>query len=194
MPGYAILGWGSLLWDLDDLAPHVHPGWAMGAGPALPMEFTRISPKRKQGLVVIVDHAHGVPCPTHAIRSRRAALEPAIDDLARRERTTVDLTGGVCVCTGVLHGRPEIAAIVAEWCTATGWDGAVWTDLPGNFAEKQGAPFTIERAIAYLQTLTGESLDEAVRYIENAPAETVTPLRRALAADPWWQDEARRHR
>ena len=36
---YAVLGWGSLLWDLDDLAPKVTGDWHMLAGPALPMEF-----------------------------------------------------------------------------------------------------------------------------------------------------------
>ena len=39
MNGYAILGWGSLLWDLDDLSPHVRGPWRVCAGPALPMEF-----------------------------------------------------------------------------------------------------------------------------------------------------------
>jgi hypothetical protein len=43
-----------------------------------------------------------------------------------------------------------------------------------------------------LRCLTGDSLDEAVRYIENAPAATDTPLRRALSADDWWRAEARR--
>jgi hypothetical protein len=33
------------------------------------MEFSRISPKRAMGLVVCLDPAAGVPCPTHAIGS-----------------------------------------------------------------------------------------------------------------------------
>jgi hypothetical protein len=53
-----------------------------------------------------------------------------------------------------------------------------------------GEAFSIERGAAYLRTLAGESLDEAVRYIENAPATTDTPLRRRLGADPWWQAQA----
>jgi hypothetical protein len=39
----------------------------------------------------------------------------------------------------------------------------------------------------YLRGLEGESLAAAVEYINRAPATTDTPLRRALAVDPWWQ-------
>ena len=51
--GIAILGYGSLIWDLEILAPHVAGNWEMRAGPSLPMEFSRISKKRKLGLVVL---------------------------------------------------------------------------------------------------------------------------------------------
>jgi hypothetical protein len=193
MGGYAILGWGSLIWDLDNLAPHVRGDWEMGAGPVLPMEFTRVSPKRKMGLVVCLDAIHGVGCPTHAIGSVRGGVTAVIDDLARRERAPVERIGAVCLATGRSHGSSAgVAALVADWCGRRGMAGAVWTDLPSNFAEHLGKDFTIPRALSYLAALTGDSRDEAVRYIENAPAATDTPLRRALAAEDWWQAEARR--
>ncbi len=188
---YAVLGWGSLIWDLEILAPHVRLPWAMEAGPRLPMEFSRISAKRRMGLVVCLDPA-GVPCPTHAVPSTRASLAEAVSDLARRERAPEERIGGVCLASGVAQGREPIAAVVRDWCAAAGWRGAVWTDLLPNYADLQGEAFTIERGIAYLRTLAGESLDEAVRYIENAPATTDTVLRRRLAADPWWRAEAAR--
>ncbi len=189
---YAVLGWGSLIWDLDDLAPHVALPWRMNAGPELPMEFTRVSPKRKMGLAVCLDPEHGAPCPTHAIASRRGALDAAVADLAVRERTQPRHIGGICRETGTAQGRSEIARHVQEWCEAEGWAGAVWTDLQTNYTETLGIGFSIEHATGYLRGLTGDSLDEAVRYIENAPEGTDTPLRRALAGDPWWQAEARR--
>lgn len=190
---YAVIGWGSLIWDLDDLAPKVEGPWHLRAGPRLPLEFTRISPKRKQSLVVVVNAEYGRPCPTHVIASRRGTLAEAIADLAARERTTEAGIGGVCLNSGVRQNSDlRVAELVAEWCTASGWDGAVWTDLPSNFAAETGEPFTLETAVAYLKTLTWESLDEALRYIESAPAETDTPLRRRLAADPWWRAEAAR--
>ena len=75
---YAIIGWGSLIWDLEILTPHVDLPWRMRAGPALPMEFSRISIKRKMALAVCLDIERGVPCATHAVPSRRDAIGPVI--------------------------------------------------------------------------------------------------------------------
>lgn len=193
MSGYAILGWGSLLWDLDTLVPHVRGDWEHHGGPVLPMEFTRVSPKRKMGLVVCLDTVHGAPCRTHAIASARDRIDAVVDDLARRERAPAKWIGAVCHRSGHRSGAcAAVVALVAEWCAGRGLTGAVWTDLASNFEERLGTGFSIPRAVAYLQTLGGDSLDEAVRYIENAPAATDTPLRRALAAEAWWQAEAQR--
>lgn len=189
---YAVLGWGSLIWDLDNLAPFVSLPWHMNSGPALPMEFTRISPKRKMGLAVCLDPDHGAPCPTHAIASSRFELPDAIADLAARERAPLERIGGVCLRSGTAQGRSFVVDTVRVWCQQAGWSGAVWTDLTTNYQDMRGAPFSIPDAIAYLRTLGGDSLDEAVRYIENAPTGTATPLRAALAQDGWWQQQARR--
>lgn len=190
----AVIGWGSLIWDLDNLAPFVEGPWLIGAGPDLPMEFSRVSPKRKMGLAVCLDAAAGVPCRTNAILSTRTDVAEAAADLATRERAAQpELIGLIHPATGALRAAsPPVAAVFADWCAATGAAGAVWTDLPPNFAEMTGRPFTVAAGVAYLKTLTGESRDEAVRYIENAPAATDTPLRRALAEEVWWRDEAAR--
>jgi hypothetical protein len=55
-----------------------------------------------------------------------------------------------------------------------------------NFEAVAGTAFSVEAGIDWLRGLGGESLAEAHRYIRNAPASTRTPLRRALASDPWW--------
>ena len=92
----AILGWGSLIWDLETLAEHVTGEWNMSAGPPLPMEFSRISPKRKMGLVVCLDPIDGVDCPTHVIQSAKNNLDEAISDLAARERAPIERIGSFC--------------------------------------------------------------------------------------------------
>jgi len=182
-----ILGYGSLIWDLDDLAPKVRGDWHLSAGPPLPLEFSRISPKRKQSLVVVIDPAAGDPCPTHAIESARDTVAEAVTDLAARERTTEAYIGWVDTVAGAAYSRQDgVVERVRAWCGATGALGAVWTDLDENFAAETGTPFTIPRGIAYLKTLEGESLAAALEYINGAPAATDTPLRRALRADPWW--------
>lgn len=193
MSRYAVIGWGSLIWDLEVLAPHVDGGWRMRKGPRLPLEFSRISPKRRMGLAVCLDPDAGAPCPTHWIRSTRARAARAALDLARRERAVPWRIGHVCLLSGSRHGRlPPVVDAVSAWCRCRGLAGAVWTDLETNFAERRGQPFSVEAGMAYLRTLEGESLDEAVRYIRNAPAATDTPLRRRLAADPWWHAQLRR--
>lgn len=182
-----ILGYGSLLWDLDDLAPKVQGAWRRGAGPALPLEFSRISPKRKQSLVVVIDREHGDDCPTHAIESIRPALPAAITDLAARERTVESYIGWVDLARDDGYSRtPCIVERVAGWCRAEGASGAVWTDLDGNFEAETGQPFGLAPALDYLRALSAESATAAREYINGAPSETDTPLRRALAGEGWW--------
>ncbi|MEX2519150.1 MAG: hypothetical protein WD969_07465 [Paracoccaceae bacterium] len=192
----AIIGWGSLIWDLDDLAPRVEGAWLMRAGPVLPFEFSRISPKRKLALAVCLDADRGAPCPTNAILSTRDDIHQAAEDLRARERAqAVERIGAFCARTGFRRSRiAEVGAAAADWCRATGAAGAVWTDLESNFEVMKGAPFSVAAGIAYLETLEGESLTEAVRYIENAPETTRTPLRMALEGNDWWRAQAARLR
>ena len=189
---YAVIGWGPLIWDLEILTPHVELPWQMQAGPALPMEFSRISAKRKQALAVCLDIECGVPCATHAVPSRRNEIERVIEDLAARERAPAGRIGAVCLRTGQGQGRAEFGKIVADWCRERGWQGAVWTDLTSNFGEFEDRRFSVPHGADYLRRLQGESLDEAVRYITHAPVTTDTPLRRALDGDPWWQRQKER--
>ena len=188
----AVIGWGSLIWDLDDLAPKVAGPWRMGAGPALPLEFSRISPKRLDSLVVVIDPDDGTPCPSHAIASRRDDIHAAAEDLARRERAAdIGFIGAACARSG--FGRaadPATLALMQGWLAATGAAGAVWTDLPRNFHERTGEAFSVPRGLAYLQRLAGPSAAEARRYIDGAPPATDTPLRRALAGCGWWRAPA----
>lgn len=187
MARIAVIGWGSLIWDLDDLAEKVTGAWALGAGPALPLEFSRISAKRLRALAVVIDPAHGAVARSAVIASARADLATAAADLAARERAPVERIGFVGP-SGARSSVPGVAERVDAWRRTAGWDGAVWTDLPPNFAAEAGAPFSVAAGIAHLKTLSGAPLVEAKRYVARAPAETDTPLRRALDADPWWRE------
>jgi hypothetical protein len=183
----AILGWGSLIWDLEILTPHTTGDWLMEAGPRLPMEFSRISPKRKLGLVVCLDTSAGVECTTNVIQSSKTDISHTIDDLAARERAPLNFIGAVHA-DGLQKGQmPEVCKTITEWCEVNNWDGAVWTDLEPNFFEHTQQDFTIDAGMTYLRTLSGENLIEAHKYIESAPHQTRTPLRTALAGDAWWQ-------
>ncbi|QPC41643.1 hypothetical protein HW532_02225 [Kaustia mangrovi] len=184
----AIIGYGSLIWDLESLAPHTSGGWRRAAGPDLPVEFSRISPKRLDSLVLVLDPEHGAPMPSSYIASARRDIEEAISDLAARERAPAERIGFVDARTGGHRARvPRILNTVAAWVERQRLDGAVWADLDGNFAERTGQPFSLEAGHDYLKTISGASLAEAKRYIDLAPGEIKTPLRRRLDADPWWQ-------
>ncbi len=187
MAEVAIIGWGSLLWDLDDLDPKVNGEWHIGEGPQLPLEFVRISPKRKQSLVVVTDLQHGAPCGSSYIKSKRTNIEAAIDDLAARERTKADEIGAVSDQQIYQAKHPEIAKLVQDWLKTSPCEAAIWTDLSANFELETGLPFDVDTAISYLKTLKGESLLEAKRYIDFAPPQVVTPLRNALNKNGWWQ-------
>ncbi|MEM7544764.1 MAG: hypothetical protein AAF367_04440 [Pseudomonadota bacterium] len=190
----AIIGWGSLIWDLDDLASKVEGDWLMGAGPVMPFEFSRVSPKRKRALAVCIDPAEGDPCPTSAILSARDDIHMAAEDLRARERAPrTELIGLCCARTGTVRSRiSALIPVMEAWCTATGAAGAVWTDLNDNYATVLGRRFSISDAIAYLKALPEESREEAVRYITFAPQTTDTKLRRALTEEAWWQAEVAR--
>jgi hypothetical protein len=58
--------------------------------------------------------------------------------------------------------------------------GRVWTDLPSNFEEETADAFSVERARDYLLRLPRSAADRARRYINNAPPEVYTPVRRAM--------------
>jgi len=188
----AVIGWGSLIWELEMLAPSVRGMWQTDAGPILPIEFSRISSKRKRSLVLCIDQMNGVNCSTSVIPSTRPTMLEARRDLARRERAPDGMIGGICLETRQSLGRPQIAWMVWQWCEQSPYSGAVWTDLHSNYTAERGVEFDVNGSIEYLKTLDDEGLDEAVRYIEKAPRATNTKLRRALADDPWWQEHKTR--
>lgn len=188
----AVIAWGSLIWDPEILKPHVDGFWRHRAGPELPLEFSRISHKRKRALAVCIDLMDGVPCLTSVVTSKRTTLAEARTDLARRERAPDGFIGAFCTQTGQHWGRPQVAFKIAQWCRAGGWAGAVWTDLHANFTAETGKLFNVATGHEHLRSLQGDSLDEAVRYIERAPVTTNTRLRRHLRDDPWWQGQVER--
>ena len=130
----AILGWGSLIWDIDNLASKVTGDWRMAAGPRLPIEFSRISKKRRGGLTLVIDAGHGAEIPTHAIAHVGSDLAEARTDLALRERAPEQYIGWAGR-DSVWDAADPAAGAVRDWVRREGLGGAVWTALPGNFEE-----------------------------------------------------------
>ena len=190
MSKIAVIGFGSLLWDLDDLAPKVSGEWKMYEGPILPLEFSLVSRKRHYALALVIDYGDGAPCPTCVIESVRSEIGAAIVDLANRERMEPTNIGFVDRNTGESHShREETRNTFWNWIEDSTYDGAVWTDGERNFEALTGRAFSLQTAQDHLRSLQGISLEEARRYIRNAPARVETPLRRALEGAPWWHND-----
>ena len=190
MSKIAVIGFGSLLWDLDDLAPKVSGEWKMYEGPILPLEFSLVSRKRHYALALVIDYGDGAPCPTCVIDSVRSEIGAAIVDLANRERMEPTNIGFVDRNTGESHShREETRNTLWNWIENSNYDGAVWTDGERNFEALTGKAFNLQTAQDHLRSLQGISLEEARRYIRKAPTRVETPLRRALEDSPWWHHD-----
>jgi len=179
----AILGWGSLVWDPRALRLVGH--WMEG-GPALPIEFSRISDNGR--LTLVIDEAHGVDVPTRFAWSALGDLDEAIVDLQKREGSPVrsrigfiDIASGL-TCERARANHPLACARIQEWCKGQHLDAVVWTAIGPRFQKKAGVPFSVDAAVRYLIDLQEPVRTSAIDYIRNAPADVVTPVRAKAAA------------
>jgi len=178
---FAILGWGSLVWDPRELP--IAGTWRAG-GPVLPIEFSRVSSDGR--LTLVIDERHGEPVQTRYALSPRTEMAQVVLDLQLREGTIERNIGLWSTRDNVIHSRVDsLQQVMRNWAAETKMDAVVWTDLPSNFEERTGTPFSVEAAEVYLRGLRGATADNAKRYIVNAPGEVSTPLRRQLAESGW---------
>lgn len=173
----AILAWGSLIWDQREL-PTIGD-WQKG-GPVLPIEFSRISGDRR--LTLVIDEENGVPVQTRYAQSGSGTLNQAIEDLRKREDTSKSMIG---VASKTINNAKAGSDAIKAWDPDHKWDAVIWTGLPSNFDDKEHVPFTVENGLVYLSGLIGVEKDKARIYIERAPEEVITPLRRALEKKGW---------
>ena len=193
MSKIAVIGFGSLLWDLDNLASKVSGKWKMYQGPVLPLEFSLVSRKRHLALALVIDYLDGAPCPTCVIDSIRSDISASVIDLAERERMVPSNIGFIDRSSGQSHShRKETQQTLWHWIKNSDYDGAVWTDGERNFEDLTGKRFSLQTAQDHLWSLRGVSLEEARRYIREAPSRVETPLRKALDGSPWWHHDPQR--
>ena len=176
----AILGWGSLIWDPQEL-PHYGP-WKTG-GPRLPLEFSRVS---SDGRLTLVIDPSGPQLPTRFALSPRTDISDAVEDLRKREGAARQHIGFLIAATGsnsrqTFSRQIDVNELVKNWCVSQQVDGCVWTALPSNFCEEINLEFSPDNAVVYLERLGKTNREKALRYFRNAPAEVDTPLRRKVS-------------
>jgi hypothetical protein len=178
----ALLGWGSLLWEGGSEFDKWHDPWQYD-GPELKIEFSRISTSRFGALTLVIDPDNGVSTRVAYSFSRRQSLPEVVKDLRTREGTTSEDIGFFDRSSKTRSRDPRSQHAVRTWATEHALDGAVWTDLPSNFSEKTGQPFTVANALAYLNTLDPRGRAAVVEYIKRAPGFIITPLRAAFEVE-----------
>jgi len=178
----AVLAWGSLVWDKRTL--RIVGDWQPG-GPVLPIEFSRISGDGR--LTLVIDPQNGAPVTTLFARSEFENLNDAIANLRERENNPpTDRIGYVNLVASTERDysrrhHPAACDVINAWAQAHDWQAVIWTALIPNF-ESNGRPsFSVSAAVAYVASLEGESKALALQYIQRAPAEVDTPVRRAIA-------------
>jgi len=179
----AILAWGSLIWDRRDLPI---TGDGQRGGPVLPIEFSRISTRGERAgcLTLVIDEQHGANVPTRFALSTRTNLDDAIADLRTREGTSSDRIGYVNLIRNTERAyarqqHPHACDTIKAWAQARRFDAVIWTALASNFEAVKRQPFTVEAAIQHLKALTEPAKSHALEYLQKAPPEVVTPVRRA---------------
>ncbi|SRR6266699_1776305 len=185
----AILGWGSLLWEVHAEFDHWHEPWQLEHGPTLELEFSRISDSRHGALTLVIDQRHGTPTSVAWCLSKRSRLDEAAGDLRLREDTSSKNIGRITVppdVAGSENGEPS--KLILEWARERRLDAVVWTALGSNFQEKRSQEFSVAAAVAYVKTLDPKGKVKAAEYVRRAPTFVRTPVRSALQREPWFSE------
>ena len=184
---HVILGWGSLLWDEGSFPLRLESQWDSD-GPLLPLEFSRVSKSRHGALTLVVDPDNGEDCRSSFAVSARKLLDDVICDLRCREDTILQRIGFVDLGSGAQRSNvyPDLSGKLRHWAKERGFASVVWTDLPSNFSESGRTQFSVEAASNYLRGLDADGAQKAREYIERAPENVSTPLRRHVKNSKWW--------
>ena len=201
---YAILGWGSLLWDsesqefMDTIKPNCANEWMLAEGLTLPLEFSRVSKTRNGALTLVIDRIHhGVHCPVYLAESNQTEFSSVVKTLKRREGTTKKNIGNWERDGGKPHPKCKSTDRIVAWAEQTNFAGVVWTALKSNYdtctyVRPEYRPFEpLENPVNYLnKQLSMDGKKEAVKYVCNAPRETMTRLRQKLMSESWFTEMA----
>ena len=179
MAKFSIIGWGSLIWEPEDLEEFgITPDAWNDDGPYLPLEFSHISRRRNGALTLVIDN-QGTPCQTYWVPLDMKEWTK-VESILRRREGQID-----SVCRSL--PKPELgnhSQIIWEWLDQhPAIEMAVWTSLSSNFEQSGNGKFSVPTALVYLEELKRKSLEgfeQAERYFQRTPSQIQTPLRTAV--------------
>lgn len=175
----AVLAWGSLYWDPKQLS--VTGDWFFD-GPALPIEFARISNGGR--LTLVIKPGFDNVTTLYAV-SAYDTLDMARENLRLREDTS-NITNIAFVNFGddtkqVRPANEFVIDILREWNRDKEFDAIIWSDFSPRFSDvHQQERFSLENVINYLQSLEEAAKNRALEYIRNAPKQITTRFRNEI--------------
>ncbi|PHS32748.1 MAG: hypothetical protein COA95_03115 [Methylophaga sp.] len=178
----ACLGWGSLIWNQDNLP--LSSGWNSD-GPNLPIEFARESADGRMTLVLLDDAKQSTAL--WAILSA-TDIEIAKADLAKREgvsENNIKYSIGYWESnSGMSHGT--CSEEISRWALEKELDGVVWTNLKYGFQSARGKLPTLAGVIEHLNGLSPEKKCVAEEYVRKTPVQVRTEFRNELENKLGW--------
>lgn len=162
MARVACIGWGSLVWNPEDL--RCVGDW-QSDGPVLPVEFARTS---QDGRLTLVLTEGARPVPTLWVEVDYANGQAAREALRVRERTAPRFVG---LWPGPAPSHGVGAEAIAIWAVDRKLDAVVWTALPPKFrGQDNHGPGSADAAVQYLRGLDKAASAKAREYVVRAPA------------------------
>ena len=174
----AILVWGSLYWDPRNL--ETTNEWFYD-GPALPIEFARISNGNRLTLVIKPTFDN---VPTLYAQSAFNNFTEARENLRAREGTeNINNIGFIDFVNNTQHVRQSNAFVIEtirQWNAERNFDAVLWSDFSPRFTDVTNQQFTIQNVIAFIDSLPDAEKSSALQYIRNTPPQITTRFRNAI--------------
>lgn len=166
----ACLGWGSLIWQPEDLP--VRGEWRTD-GPKLPLEFARLSGGGRVTLVISKD---ALPCQVQWCELNVTSLDHAVEQLRVREGNTRRSWIGCWPSDDTF----EHNSTIETWARSKGVSSVVWTAIPPKWNDQNGVIPSEHDVLKYLKSLPPDQQVEPFRYIKLAPEQIRTRYRPVL--------------
>lgn len=140
----ACLGWGSLIWDPQELP--VQNNW-FNDGPFLPIEFARQSNDGRLTLVIVPENVVMVQSLWTFFSA--STTKQACEALRRRENTSSE---NITMWSSA-SPKDNDQFNISRWAQNLDIEAVIWTALPPKFNDMNDYIPTIEEAITYLSQL-----------------------------------------
>lgn len=174
------LGWGSLIWNTDDL--EISGQWEPN-GPEVPVEYLRQSNNGR--LTLVIDKEASKSAVLWA-RMRTTKLAEAKENLRIREGKT---KREYIASWSPGDPNPEAIPGLSHWATTIQANAVIWTALPAKFDDNDFQKPSYQEAVKYLRELPPDKRIIAEEYVRRTPPQIRTPYRELFERDLGWEPE-----